>query len=554
MSAPETKRAPQFSLAVVLRTLSGKLLLVLLASLAMVFGLLGVLNIRSQQRHLERLTLDTAQRLSSVIIRDTNYSMLHNQREAIYHSISDVAKEPGIERIRILDDQGLITYSSDSDEIGMYLNKDMSPSTQPIVSHGIGLPFEKQRFRIFTQSQGGRILAITTPIANAPACWSASCHAHSESEQVLGALDTSVSLATTDAALASSTRQTLLYLILGGLLISGLAVAFVSYMVHGPLLALTEGTRHLRAGDLGYQIKVSSHDELAILANSFNRMSHKLRDANDEINAWTRTLEARVAEKTQQLRGAQDEMLRVERMASIGKLAAVVAHEINNPLAGILTYSKLLKKRLQRSENADKESIEMLDLMESESRRCGEIVRNLMTFGRPTSMNSAPCNLNAILDRCIKLVQHQLELKNIEPHLQLDEQLPIIQCDPGQAEQVVLALVINAIDAMPNGGNLTLATRRLADSPNIQIVVRDDGVGMPPEVMANMFEPFFTTKEKGRGLGLGLAISRNIVERHQGRIQVASEPGRGTEFTITLPLQADFVQASPVAVGGREGT
>jgi len=145
-------------------------------------------------------------------------------------------------------------------------------------------------------------------------------------------------------------------------------------------------------------------------------------------------------------------------------------------------------------------------------------------------------------------VQHNLKLKNIELRLDLDQKLPMVRCDQGQIEQVILALVMNAIDAMPGGGNLTLQTKALRETDSIQMEVCDDGVGMPPDMLANMFEPFFTTKEHGRGLGLGLAISRNIVDRHSGKIEVASEPGRGTCFTITLPVQSNAIATfSPVA-------
>jgi two-component system, NtrC family, sensor kinase len=145
-----------------------------------------------------------------------------------------------------------------------------------------------------------------------------------------------------------------------------------------------------------------------------------------------------------------------------------------------------------------------------------------------------------------------MKLKNIELHLNVNQELPHVRCDPGQIEQVILALMMNAIDAMPNGGNLTVTSRKAANSGNVQIEVRDDGVGMPRDVLAKMFEPFFTTKEHGRGLGLGLAISRNIVDRHGGRIEVASERGHGTTFTITLPLQSKVVStANPVGTVGR---
>jgi len=278
-------------------------------------------------------------------------------------------------------------------------------------------------------------------------------------------------------------------------------------------------------------------------------MSSQLREAREEINGWTRTLETRVEEKTGELNRAHEEMLRVERMASIGKLAAVVAHEINNPLAGILVYAKLLKKRFSQQKEAQGEVLSSLDLIESESRRCGEIVKNLMTFARAGSMSYEPADLNGVIGRCVRLVQHKLELANIELQLALAPGLPSVHCDAGQIEQVILALVMNAIDAMPNGGNLTLRTRQSSDS-EIQIEVRDDGVGIPPEVLSNLFEPFFTTKERGRGLGLGLAISRTIIERHLGRIDVASAPGRGSTFTITLPVAARPVAvASPVGAG-----
>jgi two-component system NtrC family sensor kinase len=393
---------------------------------------------------------------------------------------------------------------------------------------------------------------VILPIENSSACSAAECHAHPAEIKTLGVLDTNISLASTDQSVSESRSQVLLYTIVAILGVALLSAAFVRRMIGGPLRALTVGTHRLGSGDLGYQIHLESSGELQELANSFNTMSCQLEGAHEEINAWTRTLEERVEQKTREWSGAQEEMLRVERMASIGKLAAVVAHEINNPLAGILTYAKLLKKRMSREAEPNAETISMLDLIESESRRCGEIVKNLMTFARPTSMNLEPSDLNAVIDRCVRLVQHQMKLKNIELHLNVNQELPHVRCDPGQIEQVILALMMNAIDAMPNGGNLTVTSRKAANSGNVQIEVRDDGVGMPRDVLAKMFEPFFTTKEHGRGLGLGLAISRNIVDRHGGRIEVASERGHGTTFTITLPLQSKVVStANPVGTVGR---
>jgi two-component system, NtrC family, sensor kinase len=546
MSNPDPNSGARKLWAKITGSVSAKLLLLLVSSMALVFGVLGYLNIQLHRRHLETAARDSAGRMSSVIKRNTSYYMLRNQRDGLYHIITDMANEPGMLRIRIINDRGCVSFSSDPAEMGKIMDQnlhicDAAPSGSSAYAYIDG----KQSFRTYSLSHGERALGVITPIENSPSCSSAECHAHPAEIKTLGVLDTNVSLATTDESVAESRRLVLLYTVLAVLGVAVLSVAFVQHMLGEPLKALNEGTHRLGSGELGYQIHLKSSGELQDLANSFNTMSCQLDDARREINAWARTLEERVEQKSQELRGAQEEMLRVERMASIGKLAAVVAHEINNPLAGILTYSKLLKKRLSREAQPDSENISMLDLMESESRRCGDIVKNLMTFGRATSMNREPADLNSIIDRCERLVQHQLELKNIELHHYLEQNLPVVRCDAGQIEQVVLALVMNAIDAMPNGGNLTMDSRRVPGAEEVQIEVRDDGVGMPPDILANMFEPFFTTKERGRGLGLGLAISRNIVDRHGGRIAVASEPGHGTAFTITLPLQSKA--ASPVA-------
>jgi two-component system NtrC family sensor kinase len=544
----ENSRAPSLWARLV-GSLSSKLLVLLISSMAIVFGLLGYLNIQLHRKHLEQNALADAVRINSVIKRNTSYYMLRNQRDGLYHIIGDLAHESGMIRIRIIDDQGRISFSSDPSEANKIV--DQSLAVHDSISAGMQ-PYRfsarAQGVRTYGLPGGERALGVVSPIENSSTCSSAECHAHPAEVATLGVLDTDISLSTTDKSVAESTRQVLLYTILAVLGVALLTAAFVRQMLHDPLTALKEGTHRVGSGDLGYQIQIRTHGEIADLATSFNVMSCQLNQAQKEINAWTRTLEQRVDEKTRQLSGAYEEMLRVERMASIGKLAAVVAHEINNPLAGILTYAKLLKKRLGRAAEVDSENIGMLDLMESESRRCGEIVRNLMTFGRPTSMNCEPADLNAILDRCYRLVQHHLELKSIELHLKLAPDLPHVRCDAGQIEQVLLALVMNAIDAMSSGGNLTLATRKTADPNEVQIEVRDDGVGMPPEILANMFEPFFTTKERGRGLGLGLAISRNIVQRHQGKIEVSSEPGRGTIFQITLPIHANVASTATAPV------
>ncbi len=554
--------------------LSAKLNILLLGAMVVIFALLGYLNVRLHRQHLEQTTLLSAERVSDVIRHSTTDYMLRNDREGLYHSIQTMAHEPGMEKIRIFDQEGRITYTTDSVEQNHIVDKTAEAC---YACHAQSQPLARlnrpDRFRIYRNAAGTRVLGIITPIENQPSCSNASCHAHPSEQKILGVLDTNLSLAKADVQLAESSRRMIVYTACALLLIAVLSWFFIWRVIGLPVKALERGTERLAAGDLGYQIDVQSHDEIAELAHSFNDMSRQLQAEHNENLAWTHTLEQRVEQKTGELKRAHEHALHTEKMASIGKMAAVLAHEINNPLSGILTYAKLLRKWIERQEKErlekdlqekgrhdpdhqeiapddfavtrHKEIIDSLDLIASESRRCGDLVKNLLTFSRTTPMNLQPTNVNQVIDRSLRLVQHQLDLGGIQVEQRLDPKLPLVLCDAAQIEQVILALVMNALDAMPQGGNLWLTTSFSHEHSQIRVVVRDDGSGIPPEILPRIFEPFLTTKETGRGVGLGLAISHSILERHNGNIEVQSEPGRGTTFTLTLPWDAAKEAGSP---------
>jgi len=520
-------------------SISAKLIGSLLAAMIVIFALLGYLNTRLHRQHLEAATLTSAERVSDVIKRSTTYYMLRNDREGLYHVMSTIADEPGMVRVRIFDRDGRISYSTDPSEVSHIVDKD-AEACYGCHAHSQALSRlnRPDRFHVYRNGGGHRVLGIITPIENQPACSNAACHAHPASQQILGVLDTSMSLAKADMQLAQSSQVMWIYDGIAMLTIALVSGAFVWREVAGPLKKLKTGTERLAKGKLGYQIKVQSHDEVGDLADSFNGMSLQLRAANEEIVAWAKHLEDRVDEKTRELKRTLEEVLHVEKMASIGKMAAVVAHEINNPLSGILTYAKLLRKWVDRGQATEKkqEATECLDLIAAESRRCGDLVKNLLTFSRTAPMNLESTDVNVIVNRCVMLVRHQMEMGGVQLQLEMAEGLPPAQCDGAQIEQVLLALVMNAIDALPRGGNLWLKTRLSKSTQEIEFEVRDDGVGIAPELLPRMFEPFLTTKESGHGVGLGLAVSRSIIERHRGKIEVKSEIGKGTTFVVSLPL------------------
>jgi two-component system, NtrC family, sensor kinase len=536
--------------------LSAKLITLLLASMVIIFALLGYLNIRLQRQHLEAATLMSAERVSDVIRHNANYYMLRNDREGLYHTIQTLADEPGMVKVRIFDKEGRISYSTDGAEVGHIVDKRAEACYGcHAQSQALAHLNRPDRFRIYRNGGGQRVLGIITPIENQPACSNAACHAHPAEQRVLGVLDTNLSLAKADAQLAESNHRTVAYTIAAMLVVVGLSWLFIVRVVGRPIKLLSKGTERLSGGDLGYQIEVQSRDEVGDLARSFNTMSLQLQAANEQIVAWARTLEDRVEEKTRELTKAHEHVLLVEKMATVGKMAAVVAHEINNPLSGILTYAKLLRKWVERGEMKGEklnEAAECLGLISRESLRCGDIVRNLLTFSRTAPMNVETTDINVIVDRALRLVDHQLEMSGIELQLHVDDDLPKVQCDGSQIEQVLLALIMNAIDAMPHGGNLWLRTRMNAAHDGVEIEVRDDGSGISPEVLPHIFEPFQTTKDEGRGVGLGLAISHSIIERHHGRIEAQSQLGKGTTFTVVLPVDSRVMAESGVVAATAE--
>ena len=526
--------------------LSIKLTICLVGGMAVVFTLLGYRIVGLHRRNLEESILEAGDRISDATKRSTRHAMLHNRTGDVRQIIDAVGSQPGIDRIRVLNESGEVKFSTDVREVGARLDKSAQGCAtchgREARGGGAGpVPASlsrTERTRIFTDESGRRSLGVVNPIENEPGCSSAACHAHRPETRVLGIVDVTMSLEGVDAATTASVWQMTASFVVAGLLLSLAAAGLVWAVVQKPVSQLIVGTERVGSGDLDYRIRVSARDELGELAESFNAMTGRLKTAQAENDLWARTLEGRVAEKTAELKSAHEQMVRVEKMASIGKLAAIVAHEINNPLAGILVYARLLLKRLSKSVGGetDSETRRSLETIAAESARCGEIVKGLLQFSRQERANMEPNDLNELIRQSVRLVRHKLDLMNVRAELRLDDSLGALVCDAQQVRQALVALLINACEAVqPNEGALAVETRRL--DRWVEIRVADNGTGMDDETRQHIFEPFFTTKETGKGTGLGLAIVYGIVHGHSGEIEVESAPGRGTTFLIRLPAR-----------------
>jgi two-component system NtrC family sensor kinase len=326
-------------------------------------------------------------------------------------------------------------------------------------------------------------------------------------------------------------------------LVAALLYLFGRAEVVEPVAALVEGTRRIARDDLDVEIRVRSEGELGLLARSFNEMIRALRVLEGELGAALHGLEAQVEARTVELREAHEQLVRTEKLSSLGKLSASIAHEINNPLAGILTFAKLVSRTLAEGppDDARRAALQRnLALIERETQRCSTIVKNLLDFARERPMQPRSLDPRAPLDEALSLVENQLKTHGIAIERELAA-VPEVVADFGQLRQAFVNIAFNACEAMGDAGRLRVATRPIGDA--VEVVIEDTGPGIPPERLSKIFDPFFTTKEKGTGLGLSVVYG--IVERHGGTIAVDSEVGRGTAFTIRLPTSA--ARAAPAA-------
>lgn len=411
--------------------------------------------------------------------------------------------------------------------------------------------------RFFHENDGEEILVIKAPII------SQTQHLNRESLGLIGGVDQSMATERTSEEIGAielglsleTVNQEILEAQTAAILLTVIVVlstiamlAFIVSAITKPVTELVSVTDQISRGDFSRKVEIKQYDEIGHLADTFNKMIESLKQSRDEIEQYNRNLEQKIIERTQQLEEAQQQLVQSEKMGAIGQLAAGVAHELNNPLGGILGYAQFTLEKLQKTQPEKTTAKEIESYIryvrdiEVQARRCKTIVQNLLRFSRSSkSVDFDDVDINKAIEETITFVEHQLRLNNMELIVTLDRNIPTMIGNTGQLQQVFTNLIINAMHASEKGGRIEIISRfspalgEFGGAVELQFV--DHGHGIAREHLGKVFEPFFTTKEVGKGTGLGLSVSYGIIKSHGGEINVSETPDGGATFTVVLPLQ-----------------
>ena len=538
-SYKEISRIPNF----IRRRIGNRIMATVIISITMVMGAEIVLDLYFDRKDRIELMETLSEDLAATTYSSIKYPMSVGDSDAVKQALTDIREKiSGIE-VLICDANQLVTWSTHPDNIYTRIEKritDAEPlsALDSILSNGKAF---KHSFEAEVDNK--RHIIVMEPIFNEDVCY----HCHGSSRKIIGAIIVKTNIERALMTVTVARNRAILMTILALMAVIGISYVLIEKFISSRVERLAKGVKRVASGDLDFEVQARSSDELGELARAFNIMTRELKEARDEITNWAMSLEDLVEERTAQLERAQENAIRTEKMASLGRLAAIVAHEINNPLAGIRTYAKLMLKRSRELFTGDAEKyIQYIETIEGESARCGEIVRGLLQFARPTKPRIGQHKVNILVEETLRLVQHQIDLLNIEVTLELAPESPVLSCDDQKIKQALVALLINACDAVQNdsGGHITVRTALLEKAQEVEISIEDNGIGMDEETQSHMFEPFFTTKtvspdkEASLSCGLGVSVVYEIVESHHGSIDVESELGKGTKITIFLPQEA----------------
>jgi two-component system NtrC family sensor kinase len=524
----------------------GRVVYIITLSSIILFVVFGFLFRSVYEQNLNTVIRQNGNNIGSIVEGSLYHSMLENNKNTLQSTLDIINTMSGIDDVNMYDDKDRLVYSSFTSDSANHSNPDCLGCHSNIQSM---FPRKEKSYRIvdvssecnmYKNDNTHRHLLIRSPILNEKSCYTSSCHFHQESDEVLGSLIIKMPLTDLDNAVKrSSAKFYILAMVTTFLLISAL-ILFTSKEIKNPLNDLIKASIAVANGNKStrLEMKPDQLDDMRMVSQAFNDMLDNLQAATEELQNWSQQLEYKVQKKSEELGAAQNELIHIERIASLGKLSSSVAHEINNPLSGILIYTKLIHKQLSNPEldGSKRESmLKHLKLIENETKRCGEIVKGLLEFSKKDQKDFESKHLHKILDDTYELMTHSIKIANISFHTDLKAKSDLIFCSPNQIKQACVAILVNATEAVHENGEIVISTGN-PDIDTIRLDITDNGVGIPEDDIPQIFQPFFSTKHDTSGIGLGLAIVHGIIKSHNGRIDVKSELGRGTTISITLPL------------------
>ncbi len=524
----------------------GRVIFIIAISSFFLFVSFGIIFRSVNETYMKSVISENGNNISFLVEGALYDAMLKNDQASLQRTLDLINNMSGIDNVSMYDANNNLAYTSISAKSANHSDPDCISCH---VDFSQMFSVEEKSYRIIEaknecimnpDNDSVRNLMIKSPILNAPSCHTAACHAHSADQKILGSLIIKMPLEKLDSALQESTTDFFLMATLMTILFILFLILFTNKKIKNPLNEIIRAAEKVAKGDKNtrLRIKPNSLSDMRMVSYAFNEMLDNLHTANTELQNWSQQLEYKVQKKSEELGQAQNELINIERIASLGKLSLSVAHEINNPLSGILIYTKLIYKQLSNpalDQTKVNNMLKHLKLIESETKRCGDIVKGLLDFSKKDQEGFEAKHLHKILSDTATLMSHPMKIANIHFLTDLSAKHDQIFCSPNQIKQACMAILVNASEAVGENGEITLRTHN-PNSDQVEIEIIDNGIGIAEADLPYVFEPFFSTKEKASGTGLGLSIVHGIVQSHKGKTEAKSQPGKGTTIAITLPL------------------
>ncbi|MBF0554698.1 MAG: HAMP domain-containing protein [Nitrospirae bacterium] len=505
----------------------------LLAVGALIFWYKFIL--RTNEEIMAKATEDAVYTLE-IIRNSIRYSMMSNHSEVVQNILESTPASGLHTGIRVIDHKGNIKFSSDKNDLG----KSIPPNSMICKEcHNIdGKVILKNTGRnfFFTEKEiSGHALKAFIPVKNEPACSSAACHVHPPEATINGIIEADFPMAQLDKKFRDKNLDVLILGIIFLALIAVTLYVLMLKLVIKPVILISEGIKMITRGYYGHPIDVRMEDEIGELGQAYNDMTKALKAGKNELEEKTRALSGIMEQKSIEIRKTQKQYMYTEKLASLGRMAASVAHELNSPLTGIIVFAKLLLKRVPPDNKTDQDDLKVIV---EQAEKCSNIIAVLLGYSRTIPSGNLAMDVNSAIESALNILKNQSKFYNVEVERDLDPILPRIHGDQSQIEQVFINLLINASDSMNNKGKIVIRTRSFTEDTNeyAEIEFSDNGPGIPIDNLDKIFEPFYTTKPEGKGTGLGLAVSKGIVQNAGGRIFVKSKAGEGASFFIHLPI------------------